>query len=392
MIRRIARMLVGFAAALLPEPLRDWGQAMRTETEAIARPLAALAFAFGCLACAVREAIAFHARSVERRADSTAEAAFETGTTGMTSDDHRLLGPRQVAILCAAGAVGLGFVHMAMAGAPGLYFVMNGAALLLGTALFMALSVTPGGGRSIQIALDLALAAALLLTSLWGVSAEGATRWLSVGGVLIQPGLLLVPLLVMRFANACSGYGTMAVMAAAAALALQPDRAMAGALAAGLCALAMTRRDRHVLIALAAALAGLAVTFVRPDASRAASFVDQIFYSSFEVHPLAGLALILGTLLLLAPAAVGLLRDPLHRTSYGVFGAVWLAVVAAAMLGNHPTPLVGYGGSAILGYLLSLTGLPARTSAVTVTQEFPAASSREDDRNARLRGSLSCPA
>jgi hypothetical protein len=46
-----------------------------------------------------------------------------------------------------------------------------------------------------------------------------------------------------------------------------------------------------------------------------------------------------------------------------VFGAAWLAVVAAAALGNYPTPLVGYGGSAILGYLISLIGLPPRAAA-----------------------------
>jgi hypothetical protein len=37
-----------------------------------------------------------------------------------------------------------------------------------------------------------------------------------------------------------------------------------------------------------------------------------------------------------------------------------LVVLAAAALGNYPTPLVGYGGSAILGYLLCLIGLPQR--------------------------------
>jgi hypothetical protein len=30
----------------------------------------------------------------------------------------------------------------------------------------------------------------------------------------------------------------------------------------------------------------------------------------------------------------------------------------AAALGNYPTPIVGYGGSAIIGYALSLLALP----------------------------------
>ena len=42
-----------------------------------------------------------------------------------------------------------------------------------------------------------------------------------------------------------------------------------------------------------------------------------------------------------------------------MFGAIWAAVVLAAALGNYPTPLVGYGGSAIVGYLLSLMAFPS---------------------------------
>jgi hypothetical protein len=37
-------------------------------------------------------------------------------------------------------------------------------------------------------------------------------------------------------------------------------------------------------------------------------------------------------------------------------------VVAAAALGNYPTPLVGYGGSAVLGYLLSAALLPTASA------------------------------
>jgi hypothetical protein len=59
---------------------------------------------------------------------------------------------------------------------------------------------------------------------------------------------------------------------------------------------------------------------------------------------------------------IGWKRDDANRPTYAVFGAVWLATVAAAALGAYPTPLVGYGGSAILGYLLGVTVLAPRTS------------------------------
>ena len=137
---------------------------------------------------------------------------------------------------------------------------------------------------------------------------------------------------------------------------------MAGALALAMAALALARPQRGVLVGLGAAMAAFAATLARADASPAMPFVDQIFYSSFDVHPLAGFAVLAGAALMLVPAIAGYVRDPDHRPIYAVFGAVWLAVILAAALGNYPTPLVGYSGSAILGYLISLLGLRASLS------------------------------
>ena len=43
---------------------------------------------------------------------------------------------------------------------------------------------------------------------------------------------------------------------------------------------------------------------------------------------------------------------------------LWTGAVVAAALGNYPTPLVGYGSSAVIGYCLSLLAfLPPREQA-----------------------------
>jgi hypothetical protein len=156
--------------------------------------------------------------------------------------------------------------------------------------------------------------------------------------------------------------GAVALIVAAAALAIQPDRAMAGALAVVLAALALRRPDPMVLSALAAAAIGFAITLIRADVQPAVPFVDQILFRSFDVHWLAGMAVTGGAVVMLLPAIRGLSRDPGQGDLHVAFGALWLAVIAAAALGNYPTPLVGYGGSAILGYLLSLAAFPARTA------------------------------
>ncbi|MGJ3629499.1 hypothetical protein AB5I41_26430 [Sphingomonas sp. MMS24-JH45] len=78
--------------------------------------------------------------------------------------------------------------------------------------------------------------------------------------------------------------------------------------------------------------------------------VDGILTSAFDVHPLAGAAVLGGSALLLLPAVLGW-RFEDERAVHVAFGAAWIAAIAAAALGNYPTPIVGYGGSAIIGYL-----------------------------------------
>jgi hypothetical protein len=254
---------------------------------------------------------------------------------------------------------------MEAAGAPLSYLAINASALAIG---LLAVGVLNEAGRLWRIApgsVGIALACLVLLTSLFGLSADGATRWISAGGISLQPGLFLVPVIALGFVRARTMPGLLAVLIASLALALQPDRAMAGALAAGMAALALARPERRALVALGAAGAGFAVTLVRADASAAMPFVDQIFYSSFDVHVLAGIAVCAGAALMLVPAVAGYLRDRDDRPIYALFGAVWLAVILAAALGNYPTPLVGYSGSAILGYLISLIGLPPSAAART---------------------------
>ena len=63
------------------------------------------------------------------------------------------------------------------------------------------------------------------------------------------------------------------------------------------------------------------------------------------------------------------------RPAYFVSGAVWFGCIAAAALGNYPTPVVGYGGSAILGYLLTFAFLPASSRSAS----RHAAAADEDD-------------
>ncbi|MEI9849512.1 MAG: hypothetical protein WDN24_00040 [Sphingomonas sp.] len=359
---RAAAAAIGLARLLMPRHLKHWAEAMAREAREAPSGREAAEFAFGCLRGAIGEAVEHHLlRPVMRPVGAFAGGMSEEETQmGRGSILER---PRLVAALCAFGAIGLGIAYMAAAGAPLRYLLLNAGALAVGLAaallvVLLADRFARGGGPA-----AFALSLVLLGTALFGTSVDGTARWLLVAGLPLQPSLVLLPAMLLAYAGSRGRFGTAAMLVAALALALQPDRAMAGAQAAGLAALALLRPERRVLGALAAALLGFAVTLARPDVQPAMPHVDGILYSSFGVHPLAGLAVLGGALLMLLPAAAGFRRGAAGRETHLVFGAAWLAILAAAALGNYPTPLVGYGGSAILGYAIAIALLPGRSGA-----------------------------
>ena len=294
------------------------------------------------------------------------ERNFSYTRGNMWTRSTRLQNPRALGAVCATTATGLGLLYMGAAGAPSIHLVVNAVSLVMGIAVVGVLRPAMLPSRSSAGAV-VVLGGLLLATALFGVSVEGASRWIRVGGLSLQISLIVLPAMLVAFARDRGLLATTGMVLAAIALALQPDRAMAGVLAAALAVLAMYRQDPWVMSSLAVAAVGFAVTMIRPDSLPAVPYVDQILYTSFGIHALAGIAVLGGALLLIVPAVAGLWLDPENREVHAVFGTVWLGMVVAAALGNYPTPLVGYGGSAILGYALSLSVMPdkARSAAAS---------------------------
>jgi hypothetical protein len=369
--RRLAEMTCRILRGTLPPRMRSWGQAVEAEVTGIPDDGRALLFALGSLAGLMPRALAFH---LVRACDAlTGSNTLSGGMSDMSFLDAARE-PRSIGIACAIGAVMLGLAYMAAAGAPWAHLGINSAALLIGLLMIGILKMVGAGrvwtARYWPGLLTMVLAAALLATALLGVRVDGAARWVSLGGLAIQPSLILLPVMMLAFARSRDALSTAGMVVTAAALALQPDRAMAGMLTAGLTTLAVMRPDRAALTALAAGVAGFIVSLARSDLLPPTPYVDQVLYSSFGVHALAGLAVLIGLALLVLPAIVGVRHDLSSRHVHLVFGALWVSAVAAAALGNYPTPVVGYGGSFILGYFLSLTALP-RLSCSAGAQAMP---------------------
>jgi hypothetical protein len=263
----------------------------------------------------------------------------------------------RLAWLCAAASVALGAMYMLAAGAPQRYILINTAALAVGVIAASFIGRVPLRDRKFAGVATIVIGFLLLATALFGVHIDGASRWIVLGGIALQPSLILLPLAMVQFARDRGWWSSIGLVIAGIGLAIQPDRAMAGTLAAGLAALWLQRREAPVTVAFATAIAGFAATLLRADVVAPVPFVEHVVQSAFAFHVLAGLAIVAGLATMLVPAAAGWRARTTGHEVRAVFGATWLAVIAFAVVGNYPTPLVGYGSSAILGYCLSAAAL-----------------------------------
>lgn len=343
-VRKLSDRLLVQLVGLAPAHLRDWAEAVRSEAAAIADDGEALRFAAGA---GSGLALTF----IKVRLNDA---------LGLASGR---IGPRHLAALAATAAVMTGVVHLHVADASSSMILLNIASLGVGLALLAGAAVWRGLPESARTVAAIIMAGLLVLTNLFGVSSHGVVRWVAAGPLLVQSSLILLPALLMMFARKTTAAGTAALVVAAVAMAMQPDRAMAGAMAAGIAMLWLLSRNWQVKIVLAASALGFVATLVQADNLPPVRFTEGVFTQTWQAHPLLGFAVASAGALLLLPAAAFGTRDRDAARQCAVFGAVWLAIILAAVIGNYPTPLVGYGGSAIIGYLLSACMLPPRQPA-----------------------------
>lgn len=244
--------------------------------------------------------------------------------------------------ICGLISVALGLIYLKASQAPLSYIVVNICATVLGIASYFVATRLAKTPSRISGNAWYGVAIVFLASSLFGTSVDDVHRWIRVGPLTLQPSLIVLPAMIVTYSRSASLVGTVSLVVTAVVLALQPDRAMAGALAGGALLVALKNRERLTITLAVVATAAFVVTMLRADTLGGMPYVERVLFTSFEVNAVVGIAVLIGALLL-----------PLPRL-LNVFGVVWLAMLAAAALGNYPTPVVGYGASAIIGYFLSV--------------------------------------
>lgn len=237
-----------------------------------------------------------------------------------------------------------------------LYAAVNGIAWAAGLALAGLLLFVPVRAPRW---FALAAALALLATAIFGGESEGVRRWVMAGGGMqLHPAFLLLPLLLCSYARRAHDVPYAgAVMIAALAVAIMPDWSMAMPLAMVSALVWLLDRTPLSALVMGTALLALLVTWLRPDSLMGVEHVEQVLQAGWQDGPLTGAALSFGALAMLAPCLMLRAAQPLQRRSIMAFTVIWGLLLLCSLVGAYPTPLLGYGASAIIGYFLSVIAL-----------------------------------
>lgn len=256
--------------------------------------------------------------------------------------------------LLAPGTAGLGY--LALFGAPQSYILINAAALLTGVVWAMigwlpkADTLARGG--------TLALILILALTLRLGPEADGITRWFALGSFTLHVGLLVIPTLAVLSARD-DLLGPFVLLFALAIAAFQPDAASALALTGAAFGLALANFDRRAAAIGGVGLFVVAWTALMPNLAPQ-PFVERVLADLWSASPLAALALASS---LIASLAL-ILRAPAPAPTRHALAGALAGFILAALLGDYPTPLIGYGAASIIGLGLALPAIrkeePAR--------------------------------
>ena len=261
---------------------------------------------------------------------------------------------RWSAFIAVALPVLAGIGYMAAFGAPRSYLIVN-ALSLVGGAAWASLGRAPASSTARRV-LALVLLAIFALPLLTGPRLDGVARWVPLGAVTLHAGMLTLPAMALLAAND-RAYGPLLLLSAGAVALSQPDLASVLALAFAAAGITLAAGDRWFGLVAAA---GIIAALVMPSGGELPPqpFVERVIVDAMRDSIPVGAALALALL-----ASVLLTCRFTHRdrsVRFALAGTL-AGFVAAALIGDFPTPLIGYGASAILGFALAL-GLRRRSA------------------------------
>ncbi len=273
--------------------------------------------------------------------------------------------------IVALPAVVIGAIAMKMSNVPNLYFVLNAACLLIGWLASCVAISRKAQARKNDAYGVIAVILALVFYGLTFIDPgiSDVHRWISVGPISVYVSSVLAPVLIIALGTLLERNHDLLVgmvtLITAVLLVLQPDASQVTAFAIpmGIILFGKTRsgnrsrnRNRSFSYLIGGALILLVFTsWIRLDSLPAVMYVERILGLVMDM----GLSwAILGVLsLIVLPLPFLLLPAPDRKILSWGLGLYFGICIVSTFFGSFPVPLMGYGVSPIIGYLVAMTWL-----------------------------------
>lgn len=253
---------------------------------------------------------------------------------------------RVIAILALAipGLAGLGYLWAF--DAPRSYLAINAGALIVAV---LAIVFRPRHLSTLARRGLIALALLLLFVPLaTGPSLGEVERWVPIGPFMLNAGLFVMPALSVLLGRETEYAPSLTGVAVLAAL-LQPDLALGAALTVMTLGLYDATKDWRYGIVVVVAFTASLVAATQGELP-AQPYADRVIFLLARTDLLAALGLAASLLASFVLILAGAGCEPARKALAGaLFGFTF-----AGHVSNYPSPLVGYGPTAIVGFGLAL--------------------------------------
>jgi hypothetical protein len=248
--------------------------------------------------------------------------------------------------------IALGIIYMAAYGAPQTYVVSNAAA---GIAILAGILFVPKARYlrfpAITPIIVSALILALFAATFAGPSVDGVHRWIGLGPINLHAGMLLLPTLFVILPGLNARLACGVILVAAALFALQPDFGSAFALCVATLVFFTLTRNRWAFIALLGTCVAVALALLKAGDLAPVSFVERVVQDAFARHPLISIGMALSVAMATAAPILSFsIRTAASAARLLGWSACLIGYFLASLIGDYPTPLLGYGVSSITGF------------------------------------------
>ncbi len=264
--------------------------------------------------------------------------------------------------LCVVPAVAIGSFVMYVQGVGFLIYGQNIAALILGSAISFLYLATPNlfvpkrmEDRWVYILVFLSIGG--LLWTFANPGLEGVHRWIKIGPVSINGAFIFLPVALITMDILWSEGKWLVVLVLVVSIAgilfLQPDASMVTALTMAVVPMVFLRiQSRKVQMSGFVLLLLLTIfAWMKPDPLEPVDYVEGILRMAWERGWGYWLAGIVSLLILFCPFGIAAVNK--ERRPFCVGCAMfYLGTLLSSVIGAYPIPVMGYGVSPIIGYLI----------------------------------------